>query len=170
MDINNFRDELEKIEDEEIRNLTREALEQAPPHFWYRPASSTGKYHAPEENETGGLIIHTKRVCRVAEILMSAWYPPFNMSVIRSACPLHDICKYGDGYSATRYTLSNHPKLGADFVRRVAGDKYDMNKVDAISNAILSHMGKWGKDPSLKAEDFIVHLADVVATRIHEEV
>lgn len=170
MDISDLAYELDNISDEEIRNLTREVLEQAPPHFWYRPASSTGKYHAPEENEQGGLVLHTKRVCRVAEILMSAWYPPFNPSVIRSACLLHDICKYGDSYSAYKYTLSNHPKLAADFIRKVTWEKYPLRKIHPICNAVLSHMGRWGSAPSIETEDFIVHLADVVATRIHEQV
>lgn len=144
MDISNIKDELDTIEDEEIRNLTRECLEQAPPHFWYRPASSTGKYHAKEENEPGGLVLHTKRVYKVACILCDAWIPTPNVDVVRSACLLHDICKYGNGYSAYHYTQSNHPKLGADFVRKVAEDKYNIDKVNAISNAILSHMGRRG--------------------------
>ena len=174
MDINNLKDELESIEDEEIRNLTRECLEKAPPHFWYRPASSTGKYHAKEENEQGGLVLHTKRVFKVACLLLNAWLPPLNSSVTRSACLLHDVCKYGDSYSAYKYTLNNHPKLAADFVKKVAGDKYNMDKVNAISNAITSHMGRWGPYPSadllMVPENLIVHLADYVATKIHEEV
>ena len=165
-----LEDELSKIKDEEIRNLTKECLDKAPPHFWYRPASSTGKYHSPDENEVGGLILHTKRVCKVGEILLEAWFTPVNSDVVRSACILHDICKYGDGSSPTQYTLSNHPKLGGEFVRKVAGDKYSKEKVDAISNAITSHMGKWGVPFENKPENLIVHFADVIATKIYEEV
>jgi 23S rRNA maturation-related 3'-5' exoribonuclease YhaM len=167
MDLN---DELNRIKDEEIRNFTKECLDKAPPHFWYRPASSTGKYHAPDENELGGLILHTKRVCKVGEILIECWITPIEADVVRSACILHDICKYGDGSSPTRYTLNNHPKLGGEFVKRISGDKYTKEKVDAISNAIISHMGKWGTPFENKSENLIVHFADVVATEIYEEV
>ncbi len=174
MNIDNLRDELDSIEDEEIRNLTQECLEKAPPHFWYRPASSTGKHHAEEENEQGGLVLHTKRVCKVAYTLCGAWITPINADIVKSACLLHDICKYGISYSAYRYTLNNHPQLAADFLKKVAGDKYDIEEVNAISNAIASHMGRWSINPSIDLlmvpENLIVHLADVVATKMYEQV
>lgn len=166
----NLEEEQNRIKDEEIRKLTEECLCKAPPHFSYKPASSTGKYHAPDENESQGLILHTKRVCRVGEILIEAWIAPINADVIRSALILHDVRKYGKIYEPTRYTLSNHPKLGGEFVREVAGDRYPEDKVNAISNAILFHMGKWGVFPfEMKDENLIVHLADVLATKIYED-
>ncbi len=174
MDINDFKDELESIGDVEIQNLTCDVLKRAPPHFWYRPASSTGKYHAKEENESGGIIIHTKRVYEVALILLDAWLPtnedhlPPNPDVVKSASLIHDVCKYGDGPSSYKWTLSNHPKLAADFVKKIAGDKYNENKVNAISNAVLSHSGRWGKPLPSSTEGLMVHLADVIATRIHK--
>jgi len=164
-----FAEELEKIKDEEIRNLTEECLEKSPAHFWYRPASSTGKYHSPEENEVGGLILHTKRVCAAGEILIDAWMEPINKDVIRSACILHDICKYGTGTSSTRWTLNNHPELGGKFIREITGDKYDKDKVNTIANAIAYHSGRWGKTFEKKDENLLVHLADVLATRLYEE-
>lgn len=169
-DIRDLDEELCRIQDDEIRSLTKECLEKAPPHFWYRPASSSGKYHAPEENESGGLIVHTKRVCKVAEILIEAWPNPIKPDVIRSACALHDIRKYGDGFSPTQHTLSNHPQLGAELVREVAGNKYDGDKVYNIMSAIASHMGKWGGKAIFSHEDLIVHLADVIATKVWMEV
>ncbi len=162
-----LEEELNKIQDEEIRKLTKECLDNAPPHFWYRPASSTGKYHAPEENEQGGLVIHTKRVCQVGEILIAAWWSPINADVIRSACTLHDVCKYGDGYSASRYTLNNHPQLGGQFIRIIASNKYNTTKIYAIANAVSSHMGKWGAGHDNSDESLIVHLADLLATELY---
>jgi HD superfamily phosphohydrolase YqeK len=164
-----LKEELNRIEDEEIRKFTKECLDKAPPHFWYRPASSTGKYHAKEENESGGLIIHTKRVCRVAEIIIEAWPNPIKVDVIRSACILHDVCKYGTGYSATQHTLSNHPKLGADFIKDVGDNKYgNWDKVVLIADAVEHHMGKWGGTALFSHEDLIVHLADIIATQVHQ--
>jgi len=170
MDIKDFEEELASIEDEEIRNFTKECLEKAPPHFWYRPASSTGKYHAKDENESGGLILHTKRVCRIGEILIEAWPNPIKADVIRSACILHDICKYGMGYSSTQYTLNNHPRLGAEFIQRIGMDKLLVEKLDAIIDAVANHMGKFGGVALFSHEDLIVHLADIVATKVYEEV
>lgn len=168
MNINDFKEELESIQDEEIRNLTKECLDNAPPHFWYKPASSTGKYHAPEENEQGGLVIHSQRLCIVGEILIAAWWEPINADVARSAFILHDICKYGEGYSASRYTMANHPKLGSNFIKAIARDKYAQNKVNAIANAVASHMGKFSSAGyENKPENLIVHLADLLATEIY---
>jgi len=161
-----FIEELDRIKDEEIRRFTEECLNRSPSHFWYRPASSTGKYHSPEENEVGGLILHTKRVCSAAEILIDAWMEPIDKEIIRSACILHDICKYGTGSSSTRWTLSNHPQLGSNFLREVGRDKYDQSKVNAIANAVAFHSGRWGKTFEKKDEN---HLADVVATKLYEE-
>jgi len=163
----NFEEELNKIQDEEIRSITKLCLDNAPPHFWYRPASSTGKYHAPEENEQGGLVVHSKRVCIVGEILIAAWWEPIKADVIRSACITHDICKYGEGYSSSRYTMANHPQLGSNFIKVIAGNKYDIDKVNAIANAVASHMGKWGPGYENKPENLIVHLADLLATDIY---
>lgn len=163
-----FEEELNKIQDEEIKQLTKECLDNAPPHFWYRPASSTGKYHAPEENEQGGLVLHTKRVSKMGELLIAAWWKPVNADVIRSACDLHDVCKYGDGYSASRHTLNNHPQLGGQFIRIIASAKYDMQKVEAIANAVSSHMGKFSNNPHDDSdESLIVHLADLLATELY---
>ena len=163
----NFEEELNKIQDEEIRNLTKECLDNAPPHFWYRPASSTGRYHAPEENKEGGLVLHTKRVCRVGEILIAAWWNPINPDVIRSACILHDVCKYGEGYSASRYTLNNHPQLAANLIKILIQDRYNKDKVTAVANAVASHMGKWGAGHDSSDESLIVHLADLLATELY---
>ncbi len=169
MDINSFREELERIKDPEIGELTQRCLEVAPLHFWYRPASSTGKYHAKDENEQGGLIIHTLRVCRIAEIYIEAWLPPLRADIVRSACILHDLCKYGEGYSASKYTLNNHPQLAAAFVRRIGNGSFNQDKVRLISDAIAAHMGKWGPPFEPEPENLAVHLADMVATKIYEE-
>ena len=164
-----FIEELEKIKDKEIRGFTEECLVRSPSHFWYRPSSSTGKYHAPEENEVGGLILHTKRVCKAAEVLIEAWMEPIDADIIRSACILHDICKYGIAPSSTKWTLNNHPQLGGEFIRTVATDKYNKDKVDAISDAVAYHSGKWGRTFVKKDENLLVHLADILATKLYEE-
>lgn len=174
--IKDLDDELCRIQDDKIRFLTTECLRNAPPHFWYRPSSSTGKYHAPEENESGGLVVHTQRVCGIAEILIEAWPNPIKADVIRSACILHDICKYGTGYSATQHTLNNHPQIGADFIQEIAKRTFwgyehititRAAEIDGISEAVETHMGKWGKKPLFSHESLIVHLADVLGTKIH---
>jgi HD superfamily phosphodiesterase len=116
-------------------------------------------------NEAGGLVLHTKRVCKAAEILIDAWMTPIDPDVIRSACILHDTHKYGSGPSATQHTQHTHPQLASEFVKKVADGKYE--KAERISNAILCHMGKWGPRFETRFENLIVHLADIVATQMY---
>jgi len=59
-------DYLELIQSEGIRNFVKTALAAAPPEFWIAPASSSGKYHPPEDNMEGGLVIHSRKAVRVA--------------------------------------------------------------------------------------------------------
>lgn len=171
MDINDLSYELDNITDEDIRKFTLECLEKAPPHFWYRPASSTGKYHAKEENEQGGLVLHTKRVCKVGELLIEAWQPPPDADIIRSACILHDICKYGNSYSAYRYTISSHPLLAYQFILKLSEGHYDnlllVDKCEKIGKAVSAHMGKWGSSFEPEPENLVVHLSDYLATKMY---
>jgi len=169
MDLEYFKEELEKIEDEGIRNLTTECLKRAPSYFWYKPASSTGKYHHPDENEFAGLLLHTKRVHKVACILVEAWDPPVSLDIVQSASLLHDIKKYGEGTS--QWTVRNHPELGAAFILKVYKDtnltEPKIEVVEEISNCIRYHMGRWGASHDFKEDPkaWIVHLADYIATQ-----
>lgn len=169
MNLDYFKEELESIKDDGIRNLTIECLKRAPPYFWYKPASSTGKYHHADENEFAGLLLHTKRVCKVGLILAEAWVstPPINLNIISSACLLHDIKKYGDGKS--QWTVKNHPELGADFILKIYKDLSlvlpGQDIVEEISNCVRSHMGRWGLTYPEGDNYKIVHLADYIATQ-----
>jgi 23S rRNA maturation-related 3'-5' exoribonuclease YhaM len=166
MDLEYFKEELEDIKDDGIRTLTLECLKRAPTYFWYKPASSTGKYHHPDENEFAGLLLHTKRVYKVAKVLIDIQDIPPAEDVIKSACILHDIKKYGEGTS--QWTVKNHPELGFTFILKI----YTETKLllptqeitTSIADAVRSHMGKWGTSPPTSNEAKIVHLADCIAT------
>lgn len=162
--------ELNRIQDEDFRHFIKIVLEIAPTHFWTHPASSTGKYHSPDENLRGGLILHTSRVCSAAEILIESWKPPFSPDVIRGACILHDVCKYGMKPSPSQYTLRNHPELASELVDVIHRKKFACPEkyFGGLRNAIERHMGKWGRDIPQTSEDWIVHLSDVITTRIQE--
>jgi len=162
-----FAEELELIKDDSIRKLTGECLLNAPLYFWYKPASSTGKYHSKEENGEGGLIVHTKRVCRTGEFLIEAWPGEVERDVVRSSDILHDIKKYGDGMSGGQWTVKNHPQLAADYVKKI-NETVGCPKGTLIENAIRAHMGKWGPFPLDTPEKLIVHLADYLGTKFYE--
>ena len=153
-------EEVLRIHNLEIRKFVDKALLEAPPYFWTKPSSSTGKYHPPDEHGEGGLVLHTKRVCKAAEVLMKAQAPPIQMDVIRASCILHDIARYGLGETPSQHSLQNHAELGADFVKMMGGPSTLF-----IEECVRRHMGKWGKEVPETKEEWIVHLADMIASQ-----
>lgn len=161
--------ELSLINNDGILEFTKLVLDATPPHFWTKP-SSAGKYHPHDEHGIGGLVLHTKRVCQVAEILISSHggLLPDKCDIIRSSCILHDVRRYGDQEEPEQYSVNNHDLLSAELTKKVwlynqqlinSGIFYD------IYHAILSHMGRWGKYPPNSNIEWIVHESDNIASK-----
>lgn len=158
--------EIMSIDDAEIRKLVEATFREVPPYFWTLPASSSGKYHPPKERAAYGLVYHTKEVFRVGHYVWEA-YSDTNLDEVKAAILLHDVGRYGLGKVHAPHSLPKHPGIAADLFERVACDLdlEDKEYVPRISQAIRSHMGKWG-EPSPKSElDWIVHMADNVASK-----
>ena len=62
-----FKDELNYIANEDIKESLITMIEMIPDYFFHIPASSTGKYHPLYATEDGGLLRHTKAVVRMAQ-------------------------------------------------------------------------------------------------------
>lgn len=175
-----FNKELEMIEDSEVRDFTRKALEKCPDYFATVAASSTGKYHPTYALGDGGLLRHTKAVARFANHLLSLEQnqKAFNettRSCIISACLLHDSWKHGSDGSA--FTTFDHPLVASEFVAK-ADIPIDDTKRELISSSISSHMGQWNESkrskvvlpkPETEVQKF-VHMCDYLASRKDIEV
>ena len=98
------------IKNSTISQWTVAMLDLAPSAFWEKASSSTGKYHKVDENQPGGQVVHTLRVCLVVEHLVRMdELTEMERDILLAAAILHDICKYGvDGKS--EHTLSEHPQ------------------------------------------------------------
>lgn len=170
-----FKDEVKKINNQEIRDFTLKALDLFPEPFWNIPASSTLKYHPVKANEEGGLCWHTLAALRIYDDFLqneviTGYLTPEQKDICRSALIIHDCCKLGlDG--KRRYTDHNHPLLVSNLLASV--ETFSPYK-ELILDAVASHMGPWrkGKDPndSLLPEckglmQKIVHFADYMASR-----
>ena len=178
--MNALKEEVNRILDPTLRELTEFVLERhIPDTFWFRPSTSSGKYHPPDENSRGGMVLHTQRVCKIAELLMKGYPPPFRADCIRVACILHDMGRYGKGGKAPHSMLREHPIIGAEMFTEAANayvESLREEQLSEISNlsicvieyAIKSHMGKWGMDKPKSPEDWIVHFSDLIAASIHE--
>jgi putative nucleotidyltransferase with HDIG domain len=161
-----FEFELEKIHNETLRDIIRYIIHNSTllnKHYF----AAKGKYH-PHDERRGhnyGLYKHTKRVCHVASIIMESLEEDFkfNSDVIYSACILHDISK---GHS------NHHPEDGAEYVKSMATNCaiYNItlkNIISKICKCIQRHTGKWTEKSPKSADEWIVHLADSIASKYY---
>lgn len=163
-----FSEELESIQDDEIRNVTRMLLEATPSYFWVVPASSSGKYHPTYALGEGGLVRHTKAAVKFANNLkVIKGFTAKECDFAVAALLLHDTQKQGDGTEG--HTVFEHPELAAAFVRKNAPAWY----ADVVAPLVASHMGQWNTSkysasvlptPHTELEKF-VHECDYLASR-----
>lgn len=160
----NFKEELELIKTDSIRNFVTEFLAiHTPNNFESKAASSSGKYHPTECNSHGGLILHTKYAVRSLLILLEAEEFSQRMTdICIAATILHDLFKYGVN-GEFEHTIPNHGQLLADFI----GNNYTGYNELRIAELIRTHMGKWTEDYPIDQYQLIVHRADMIASRVH---
>lgn len=154
-----FDAELIDICDEDVRNWTRTALDNAPDTFWVEPASKSGRYHPVDECRAGGKILHTKRAFCVMKILVDSEADRLGehfSSFCLSAILLHDVCSNSKTHPDDVYPWYLE-KLGFEFV----------TKYPIIMTMIKTHMGRWGRQRPRTMEECLVHYADNIASKLH---
>lgn len=175
--VRHFITELKYIKDVNLRAAVGQYLQQkAPDYFWEIGASSSGRYHPPFSQGSGGLVRHTKAVVWFANELLRV--EPYNSltdedkDVVIAACILHDTCKYGRTeydkseykYHALNAALNFEDFVTNEFSFYSLGQECLIN----ICKAIKCHMGHWAEReeerPSTTIEQ-CVHEADYIASR-----
>lgn len=164
-----------------LRKLTARALEAAPAAFWQAPASTSGKYHKEDECAPGGLVLHTRRVFRMAQHLCDMYGIRENAllrSVVLAAALLHDTHKV---LAAGEHSVFDHPIRAARTVAHLL-EQYPSIPPHAgaqLLAAIESHMGRWTTStrcpdvrlPYPEGEHcWILHTADYLASRKNVEI
>ena len=71
--INLFINEINDIQDENLRAFATELIANADDYFFTVPASSSGKYHPPFDLGDGGLVRHTRLVAYMARSLAESY-------------------------------------------------------------------------------------------------
>ncbi len=177
-------EEIAEIEDQSIRLFVRAVLLAVDDHFWSGPSSTSGKYHPPDESGEGGLILHTKRVVRAADFLCSSQErTSLERDMIIAACILHDITKNVKWQDGTLHYDSMHPYSASTFIRDLRlADEENESRVGSttiyiddlilyqIIKMIRCHLGPWSPVPETMptvTSEWIVHLADNMATQLH---
>lgn len=132
--------ETEKIVSEDIKEFTYQAFAEVDPKFWVAPASSTGKYHPPEDNGEGGLVRHViKGVAVVEQFGRRARFSQREMDMAISAFLLHDTCKNGVEWG--EFTDYTHGLIAAEWLEKF--ELADRMAKDQIKSAVRFHMTPW---------------------------
>ena len=171
-----FKEELDKIKNDNVRYSTEIILEMLPDYFYKIPASSSGKYHPLFSLGEGGLVRHVKVALRILEEMFKdeafGVYDEYTKDLMRMSLMLHDGFK--SGINNIGHTCSEHPVIMSDFILNNK-EKLLISENDSkfVSDLIRSHMGPWNKDkegnvlmPVPKTrEEILIHLCDYIASR-----
>jgi HD superfamily phosphohydrolase YqeK len=177
-------DEIKVISDESIRSFVRSVLIKAE-NFWDIPSSFSGKYHPADEHGAGGNVLHTKRVVRIALILSESYNLTMEeKDIVVAAALIHDLCKGKKDHGSDTVSYDPmHPYAVANFVQKCQlHDKKFSSETDSstlylsediiqsILRLVRCHLGPWSPVPEtypITYLDFIVHIADNVASKLH---
>ena len=144
-----FINEIGDIKDADLKAFATELIANADDYFFVVPASSSGKYHPPFDLGDGGLVRHTRLVAYMAKSLAESYcFSDYDTDCLIVAALAHDIKKQGNG--DTGHTVWDHPILAMHYVQEIYGKtnfKVPADTIEKISNAVSSHMGKWGNEP-----------------------
>lgn len=133
--------EIEKIVSADIKDFTYQAFSEVDEKFWTYPASSSGKYHPPEDNGEGGLVRHVvKGVAVVEQFGRRAKFTGREMDMAISAFLLHDTCKNGVVWDSP-HTDYTHGLTAAKWLEKF--DLADAMAKEQILNAVRYHMAPW---------------------------
>lgn len=169
-----FKNELDLIHNEIVREFVIACLEAAPDYvFTDCPSSSSGKFHPLEELSSDGTIIHTKKVFSLAYELSLGLDCAEYRDEICAAALLHDLMKQGSERSG--HTVQDHPQLMANKITEVYNEKFkdrmDTTSAQIIYYGVFYHYGPWTLDQFKKPiKDFspmelAVFIADFIASK-----
>jgi len=171
-----FNTELERINDEKIRESTIYILNNLPDYFYKIPASSSGKYHPIFSLGEGGLVRHVKVAERIAEEYFRdevfCNFDEHKKDLIRMAILLHDGFKSGMEYCG--HTVTEHPLLMSKYLlENICNLSMDKQDVKDVARMISTHMGPWVNDKKgnkvldipKNEDELFVHNCDYIASR-----
>lgn len=177
-----YSPEIQRIQDEKLREFCVYLVKQLPDYIFSTPASSSGKYHPSYALGDGGLIRHTKAAILFLRDIaglecMGEIFSQEEKDLAIIALIMHDGFK--SGLKAGAGTVLDHPLISSKFIEDMAEkNNYSLitkENAEKISEAIASHMGQWNTDrvnkevlPKPKSKlGKLVHVCDYLASRKH---
>lgn len=172
-----FGKELGLIKDRKIRDFVKEVFVHIPKHGFTIAASTTGKYHLPDENEHLGNVVHARRVVRWVLLMARAYEidSQHDLDILVASAIIHDLGKAGFGEKASIHTLSNHASLMMDPIEKAARTvQLDRSVRDKIKGCVLYHNGVWTEKKHKKPRneftklEWCLHMADYATSKMRD--
>ena len=135
-----FYKECQEIQNKELHDILQNTVYNIPGYFYIIPSSSSGKYHPADELSDGGLLLHTLKTVKVAEVLAPMYsLTEYELELCKVALLLHDSCKSGK-VTNCGHTEFLHPIFAAELVVESNPKNKTAKKVAKL---IKTHMGIW---------------------------
>ena len=169
--------EVDNLHNDFIKEGVKKILMSCDDYNAIGPASTSGKYHPAHDLGDGGLVRHTKTVCKILRRLMECvpnYDDHLEWDIQYSAAILHDFCKFTkeDGKlpsDTKRHSNEDHPRLMANMIREYSDDE----SFKKMAQRVECHMSRWnvlkymeGPDLPLPRgmEDMMVAFADMISS------
>lgn len=187
-----FEPMFKKFETEEILEYFKEVITKIPDAIFYKPASSSGKYHNKQQIGNYGQLIHIYMFFDILNMFLDLEYnqnkypDPIDRDLMRCVPALHDMCKYGIA-GKMKHTTDEHPLLARQKLIQINQDKKTIHPLKELYLQVLCemcerHSGQWNTfkmnsyswDTTLKIGtmekpeddmDMLIHECDMLASR-----
>lgn len=168
--------EVQRITDGNLQKFLMATLDDFPEYFWEAPAS-VNWYHPEDERKAGGLVLHTRRVCKLVDDFvrfynLSLW----EQDILLASAILHDSFARGIPPKDIKASDVMHPLYPLmQFPYNGYADRFhiDASAYHTIMECVSSHSGRWSVNPLLNSNKklpVIFQTMDYIASRVHIEV
>lgn len=148
-----FEPMFKKFETKEILEYFKEVITKIPDAIFYKPASSSGKYHNKQQVGDYGQLIHIYMFFDILNMLLDLDYNQSKFSnlakrdLLRCVPALHDMCKYGVA-GKRKHTTGEHPLLAKQKLIEINKDTKTQHPLKEEDLQMLCemcerHSGQW---------------------------
>lgn len=141
------------FETEEILEYFKEVVTKIPDAIFYKPASSSGKYHNSQQIGRYGQLIHIYMFSNILNMLLDLEYNKYKFpdlierDLMRCVPVLHDMCKYGV-FGTRTHTTSKHPLMAKEKLIKINNQKnfnhpLEKDQLQMLCEMCERHSGEW---------------------------
>lgn len=141
------------FETEEILEYFKEVVTKIPDAIFYKPASSSGKYHNSQQIGRYGQLIHIYMFSDILNMLLDLEYNKYKFpdlierDLMRCVPVLHDMCKYGV-FGTRTHTTSKHPLMAKEKLIKINNQKnfnhpLEKDQLQMLCEMCERHSGEW---------------------------